>query len=116
MLAVPARQGWQVSVQPDGSQLTYRLVGDEFHSYYETTDGIRLRWHGGAFVYERLWLSGQGDVLAHNVALRSVDEATRLENVPEKTGWQSGSSAWRRVRRRAEPKTLSCCVARNADL
>jgi len=104
MVAVPARHGWQVSVQPDGTQLTYRLVGDEFSSYYETTDGFRLRWHGGAFVYERLWLDGQGDVPAHDAALRSADEAARLENAPERTGWQSGSSAWRRVRRRAEQK------------
>ena len=29
--------------QPDGSTLTVKLVGDEFHSYYTTLDGTPLR-------------------------------------------------------------------------
>ena len=30
-------------IQPDGSTLTVKLVGDEFHSYYTTLDGTPLR-------------------------------------------------------------------------
>lgn len=37
--AVPARPGWQTKTQPDGTTIEVRLVGDEFHHYWEDQAG-----------------------------------------------------------------------------
>ena len=37
--AVPARPGWQTKVQPDGTNIQLRLMGDEFHHYWADADG-----------------------------------------------------------------------------
>lgn len=37
--AVPARPGWQTKVQPDGTSIQLRLMGDEFHHYWADADG-----------------------------------------------------------------------------
>ena len=38
-LAVPAYRGWQTKTQPDGTTIEVRLVGDEFHHYWEDQAG-----------------------------------------------------------------------------
>ena len=42
-MAVPALSQWFTHVQPDGTTLRLRLVGDEFFSYYETEDGTLMK-------------------------------------------------------------------------
>ena len=37
--AVPAYRGWQTKTQPDGTTIEVRLVGDEFHHYWEDQAG-----------------------------------------------------------------------------
>ena len=37
--AVPAYRGWQTKTQPDGTTIQVRLVGDEFHHYWQDQDG-----------------------------------------------------------------------------
>ena len=37
--AVPAYRGWQTKSQPDGTTIEVRLVGDEFHHYWEDQAG-----------------------------------------------------------------------------
>ena len=37
--AVPARPGWQTKSQPDGTTFEVRLVGDEFHHYWQDRNG-----------------------------------------------------------------------------
>ena len=37
--AVPARPGWQTKTQPDGTTIQVRLVGDEFHHYWQNQNG-----------------------------------------------------------------------------
>ena len=37
--AVPARPGWQTKSQPDGTTIEVRLVGDEFHHYWQDRNG-----------------------------------------------------------------------------
>ncbi len=39
---VPAKSGLIVYKQPDGTELKVRLIGDEFHHYYLSEDGILL--------------------------------------------------------------------------
>ena len=42
-MAVPALSQWFTHVQPDGTTLRLRLVGDELFSYYETEDGMLMK-------------------------------------------------------------------------
>ena len=42
--------------QPDGSQLTVQLIGDEFFHYYQTSDGLVIqRNSAGIFEYLNLF-------------------------------------------------------------
>ncbi len=51
-LGVPAKPGLRSAVQPDGSIITYRLVGDEHFHYYMTADSILLtQADDGSFSY-----------------------------------------------------------------
>ncbi len=75
--AIPAWPGTKTFLQPDGTRLTVRLVGDELSSYYQTTDGIPLvRLADGSFHYARL--DGErlvsANCLAHEAAVRSAEE------------------------------------------
>ena len=76
-LAVPAVPTPIQVTQPDGTQLTIRIVGDEFFNYHTTLDGYTIvRNEAGYFVYAQ----SRGDdlvpskVVAHNVADRSASE------------------------------------------
>ena len=37
--AVPAYRGWQTKSQPDGTTIQVRLIGDEFHHYWQDQEG-----------------------------------------------------------------------------
>lgn len=51
LFAIPAYNGWQTKVQPNGEEITVRLVGDEYYSYWETKDGkIAIEQKDGSFV------------------------------------------------------------------
>ena len=77
-LAVPAVTTPIQVTQPDGTQLTIKIVGDEFFNYHTTVDGYTIvRDAAGYFVYAQ----SQNDdlvpskVIAHNVTERSASEA-----------------------------------------
>jgi immune inhibitor A len=83
--AVPAYPGAITHKQSDGSTLTYYLRGDEnYHAQY-STDGYMLRDNGkGAFCY--VTKADDGTLvtttqIAHNVAERSADEKSFLQQV-----------------------------------
>ena len=49
--AVPAYRGWQQRTLTDGSEITVRLVGDEFYHFWETQDGkIAIEQEDGTLV------------------------------------------------------------------
>ena len=53
--AAPAYRSWCQKVQPDGSLLTVRLVGDEYYHYWETEDGMQaIESPDGTFVNTRM--------------------------------------------------------------
>jgi len=55
IFAVPANPAPTTLVQSDGSEITVHLRGDEFFSWYETTDGYTLlRQENGDFVFATL--------------------------------------------------------------
>lgn len=83
--ARPAYQGTTRVVQPDGSGVTIRLVGDEYLHYNITLDGYSLvRRDDGAYVYAQMNEDGQleaTDLLAHDAVERTAKERDYLEKV-----------------------------------
>ena len=77
MSAIPARRTHKTITQPDGTQLTITLQGDEHLHYFTTTDGLPIvRTTDGSFRYAQLNGSRltASSVIAHNVDIRSNDE------------------------------------------
>lgn len=77
MSAIPARRTHKTITQPDGTQLTITLQGDEHLHYFATTDGYPIvRANDGSFRYAQLNGSQltASSVVAHNVDIRSNDE------------------------------------------
>ncbi len=82
--AVPANPKPATITQPDGTQLSIRLIGDEFYSYNTTLDGYTIIKNArGAYEYARLQnatLVGTG-VLAHNLEQRTAAETSLLKSL-----------------------------------
>ncbi|MGM9693465.1 MAG: M6 family metalloprotease domain-containing protein [Alloprevotella sp.] len=81
--AVPAHPGKRKVKQPDGTELTVRMVGDEHFHCYMTLDNVPLvRTQEGSYVYAKM----EGETLmpteriAHDKSLRSADEITFIAN------------------------------------
>lgn len=83
---VPACPAPSTVIQPDGTTLTVRLVGDEFYNYTMTLDGRTvMRTASGAYVYAELNADGtlrESSVLAHDPAARQSDELAYLRMAP----------------------------------
>lgn len=105
--AVPAWQGAHTMTQPDGTSLTYYLVGDELYHSFVTADGYLLALgDDGAMRYTQrvhadgtLEPSGQ---LAHDERFRDQDELTFL-NV---NGLKDFGHVYRRVCRDRQEEAL----------
>lgn len=103
--AIPAIP-WPIHArQPDGTTLTVRLVGDEWHSHYLTEDGFPVaRCPDGSYVYQLM----AGDslaassVLAHNQNERSLRELTMLQELPAEMCRKA--SAWSTNRHRRDTR------------
>lgn len=84
--AIPAKQGVLEYPQPDGSTLQITLHGDEFHAWYETSDGyIVLPNANGYMEYatlnsDRIMSTG---VRAFNALERSDSQKRLLASIPK---------------------------------
>ncbi len=77
VMAVPAWRGALSRTQPDGTVLTYYLVGDEHYHSYVTEDGILIgeRPDGGlCYLTEEAGETRVSSMLAHAAGSRSVQE------------------------------------------
>ena len=84
-MAVPANPQPAVVSQPDGSQLTLRLCGDEFYHFNTTMDDYTIVQNiAGAWVYAVM--NGNqleaSNVLARDAGKRSAAELALLESTP----------------------------------
>lgn len=81
----PAHRGTRQMVQPDGTTVTIRLVGDEYLHYTVTSDGYSLvRRDDGAYVYAQMDADGQlapTALLAHDAGERTAEERSYVESV-----------------------------------
>lgn len=74
--AVPARRTAFIVEQPDGTQLTLSLRGDEHFHFFVTSDGVPVVRREGAYYYA-CWSGGtmeSSGQLAHDASLRTSDE------------------------------------------
>ena len=79
-MAVPARPGLRTYQQPDGSEITLTLVGDEHFHTFLTTDGLTVeRGEDGAFYY--LTTDGLTDVAVHNPSMRQAPENAFVKSI-----------------------------------
>ena len=88
IMAEPAEPTPVKIIQPDGSQLTVQLIGDEFFHYHQTTDGLVIgRNSVGIFEYvtllgnDSITLSG---IKVNEIANRNAKEIEFIENVRNK--------------------------------
>jgi len=79
--------------QPDGTQLTIRLQGDEFHHYQTTEDGYLLKSNvKGYLTYATINAAGQtieSEFIARNISKRSATEIQFLKTAPKHETIQS---------------------------
>lgn len=76
-MAVPAKRVPTVVTQPDGTQLTIVLTGDESFHCYRTLDGVALAQRAdGGYCYAVLdgEILKAGTMLAHNLEVRDSEE------------------------------------------
>ena len=82
--AVPAKRISITVKQPDGTQLVLTSCGDEYFHCLVTTDGIPVMRQGEAYYYARIQEDGivPSELLAHEVAQRTPEEQTFVEELP----------------------------------
>ena len=84
-MAVPAHPGTARITQPDGTELTIRLVGDEYMHFNTTEDGYSIvRRSDGFYVYAQLDSNGKlapTTRIAHDASMRAADEQAWLAEV-----------------------------------
>lgn len=84
--AVPAMPGAMRMTQPDGTEITVRLYGDESGHYYLSDDGYPLRRDDDGFFYYRTGFSGStASVRAHDKSARTPDEQAFLATIDKKS-------------------------------
>jgi M6 family metalloprotease-like protein len=86
---MPALQKPIVVTQPDGTELTIVLKGDEFYHVTQSTDGYLLKENPAGFMtYARSDAAGRlscSDVVARNVNNRGIKDLEFLKTIPRTT-------------------------------
>ncbi|MDO4510801.1 MAG: M6 family metalloprotease domain-containing protein [Bacteroidales bacterium] len=86
-MAVPASPHPVKVTQPDGTELTVRLNGDEFYSFYTTTDGYTIVKNGMGFFTYAQRVDGRIEpsaMVARNAAERSEADRLYLSTTPKR--------------------------------
>ena len=83
--AVPARRVAITVEQPDGTQLTLTMQGDEHFHCLVTADGVPVVRHEGAYYYARIGENSieASGLLAHELDLRTVEERDFVMSLPD---------------------------------
>lgn len=85
--AVKAYKGITIITQPDGTQLSIRIHGDEFFKYRTTVDGYLISQNeAGYYVYASADEKGKiiaSSQIAKNAEQRTVSDASFLKTMPE---------------------------------
>ncbi|MDD6593814.1 MAG: M6 family metalloprotease domain-containing protein [Bacteroidales bacterium] len=99
-LAIPSDPRPRVMTQPDGSQITVRLIGDEYHHYFLSQDSIPLVRVNDFFYYAQTtngeWASS--GLRAHDAALRSADELALIQQMDRPQMLRQQTNLWQTKR------------------
>ena len=108
VLAVKAYPYPITVTQPDGTQLTIRLQGDEYHDYKTTEDGFILKANAKGFLtyatINELGETIESKLIAHNIDKRTAEEIEFLKTAPTN---ESPIVAQQSVRQRVKAQRLS---------
>ncbi len=108
LYAVPAKREFRTYTQPDGTQVTAMLVGDEFGHSYFTTDGVRLMSDGqGTLRYASIDADGQlvlSSMAAANPAERTAQARDFIAGVNAEKVSEVLSARARKVRSERTPE------------
>lgn len=85
LLAGPAQPQPVSYTQPDGSTITVRLVGDEFHHYMTTLDGTRLEVATDGYL--RPAATAQDGEALRRAAVRRAAASARFQSARRATSW-----------------------------
>ena len=78
LIAVPANSAPAKITQPDGSQLTVQLIGDEFFHYYQTTDGLVIQ-RNSAGIFEYLNLLSNDSIVLSGIKVNEITDRKAKE-------------------------------------
>lgn len=110
LFAIPARSVPETIIQPDGTVVTVRMVGDEFYHYRVTTDGIPvIRCADGYYRYAELLPDGTaqaGQVIARDAQLRTASDKVYLEQLATQKVSQ-GMVAQHRLKKRQQQRSIA---------
>lgn len=88
VLAVPAKQGVRSYVQPDGTVISLRLIGDEYFHALVTEDGLAVsRDNSGVFRY--MTVDGSVGMAVHNPGERTVSERNYVASLGDRISFSS---------------------------
>lgn len=94
LFAAPAKRGYMLLKQPDGTFLSLQLRGDEYLHYYETPDGkIVMQDIDGFFKYATLQNGSlqTSNMVAHNPEERSLTESAFIQMLNQNKLQESAS-------------------------
>lgn len=110
LFALPARSIPETVIQPDGTVVTVRVVGDEFYHYQMTADGIPVvRGTDGFYRYAELTPDGTavaGQVIARDAHLRTASDKVYLEQLATRQVSQ-GMVAQRQLKRQQKLRSVT---------
>lgn len=79
VMAMPAKPGWHIITQSDGTTLKVRAVGNAFNSAILTSDDLMVARGNDGYFYYNSSLTGLTAVRAHEVGQRSAAENAFIE-------------------------------------
>lgn len=111
VFAVPAHPYPIKVIQPDGSEITIRMKGDEFYHYHTTLDGYPIKKDkDGYFKYAKVDKKGKFSLtkmIAREIDKRSTEEKEFIKNIPQKINYQQFNLSARAQRISRAPAVAS---------
>ncbi len=111
VFAIPAYPYPIKVTQPDGSEITIKMKGDEFYHYHTTLDGYPIKKDkDGYFKYAKVDKKGKfflTNIIASEIDKRSTEEKEFIKNTPQKINYQQFNLSARAQRISRAPAVAS---------
>ncbi len=118
-IAAPVKTQWGTYTQPDGTTITLRLCGDEFHHYYMTQDGAYVtRDADGYFRYTVIDADNNlvaGDVLASEPIVINPSDNSKIATIHATLGQEGRIKKFSRTTQRQAPMRKAAQMGAESD-